>query len=38
MDLIEGLVDEIEGGYTIDIKPKGQKVKRTQKKKQRETN
>ena len=25
MDLIEGLVDEIEGGYTIDIRPKGGK-------------
>jgi|ETNmetMinimDraft_4_1059912.scaffolds.fasta_scaffold21671_3 hypothetical protein len=39
MDLIEGIVDVVEGGYTIDIRPKGgQKVKRTQKKKQRETN
>jgi hypothetical protein len=38
MDLIEGLVDEIEGGYPSDKKPKEQKVKHTQKKKLRETN
>ena len=38
MDLIEGIVDVVDG-YYIDIRPKGgQKVKRTQKKKQRETN